>query len=310
MKIAIFGAAGFIGTNLTYKLLDNSQNELVLFDKDLSTYSSFEKADKLKIVEGDFSSPQDYDEFLENQDLVFHLISSTVPASKGIGLVQEIQENVINTIYLLDTCIKRHVKRVIFLSSGGTVYGKDYTEPFREEQKTNPISSYGLQKVTIENLLYLYHYSYGLDYKIVRLSNPYGPYQRPNGNIGVVTNFIYQALCGDKLLVYGNGNVVRDFIFIDDAITGILNIAQDSSHVNVYNLGSGIGVSINDILAEIQKVLNISANVVYVDEREVDVPVSILNIERYKNKFFHEEMIDLRNGIIKTSDYIKRIYNL
>lgn len=310
MKIAIFGAAGFIGTNLSLNLIKNDENELMLFDKGFNESPLHECIGKVKLVEGNFSSPQDYEEFLENQDLVFHLISSTVPASKGIGIAQEIQENVINTIYLLEACIKKHVKRVVFLSSGGTVYGKEYTEPFKEEQKTNPISSYGIQKTTIENLLYLYNYSYGLDYKIVRLSNPYGPYQRPNGSIGVVTNFIYQALRGDKLLVYGNGEVIRDFIFIDDAVKGIINIAQDSSDIHLYNLGSGKGLSINDILAEIRTTLNRDVDVEYIEKRSVDVPINVLNIERYKNKFGCEKMVDLKEGIIRTSAYIKKAYRL
>lgn len=108
----------------------------------------------------------------------------------------------------------------------GQVYGKEVDCPLKEKTATNPISSYGVQKVTIEKLLYLYRYMYGLDYRIIRLANPYGPYQRPNGVLGAVTTFTYKALKGDKIVVYGDGSVVRDFIYIDDAIRAIMKIVR------------------------------------------------------------------------------------
>ena len=126
----------------------------------------------------------------------------------------------------LYVCIRCGVKKVVFVSSGGTVYGKEVDCPLKEKTATNPISSYGVQKITIEKLLYLYRYMYGLDYRIIRLANPYGPYQRPNGVLGAVTTFTYKALKGDEITVYGDGSVVRDFIYIDDAIRAIMKIVN------------------------------------------------------------------------------------
>lgn len=153
-------------------------------------------------------------------------MSTTVPTTSNQHISQELVSNVIFSANLFEACIRCDVKKVVFVSSGGTVYGKEVDCPLKEKTATNPISSYGVQKITIEKLLYLYRYMYGLDYRIIRLANPYGPYQRPNGVLGAVTTFTYKALKGDEITVYGDGSVVRDFIYIDDAIRAIMKIVN------------------------------------------------------------------------------------
>ena len=136
----------------------------------------------------------------------------------------------------------------------------------------------------IEKLLYLYNYVHKLNYSIIRLSNPYGPYQRPNGKLGVITTFVYKALKGEKLVVYGDGSVVRDYIFISDAVEGIVRIASSCTEEKIFNLGSGIGTSVNDIISTIKKVLNNSIEVEYIEKRAVDVQVNYLDMSKYKKE--------------------------
>ena len=121
------------------------------------------------------------------------------------------------------------MKKIIFISSGGTIYGEGKC-PLSEEAPTNPITTYGIQKLTIEKIIYLYSYIHGIDYRIVRMANPYGPYQRPNGKLGAVTTFTYKALKNEMIEIYGDGTNVRDYIYIDDAIAAIINVAMKDTN--------------------------------------------------------------------------------
>lgn len=242
---------------------------------------------------------------MKHQDVVYHLVSTNNPSSSNIDFDNEILPNLSFSIKLLDSCVKNNVKKVIFISSGGTIYGKDVSCPISETCKTNPITSYGLQKEIIEKLLYIYKYQYELDYKVIRLANPYGPYQRPNEKLGVITSFIYSALKNKLINVYGDGSVIRDFIYIDDAIKGIINIANSNSNTPIYNLGSSQGTSINEVINIIQKILKYKLKVHYKQRRIVDVPINYLDIGLYESEFGKFNTIGLEEGIQKTIDYMK-----
>lgn len=151
---------------------------------------------------------------------------------------------------------------------------------------------------------------YGLDYRIVRLANPYGPYQRPNGILGAVTTFTYKALKGDQITVYGDGSVVRDFIYIDDAVRAIMKIVKGENKHRTFNLGCGYGTSIKQVLETIEKVLGINLNVSFIEERKVDVPVNYLDISRYEKYYGALNPISLEAGVKKTAEFMKKKYNL
>ena len=199
MKTIILGAAGFIGRNLAEKLAKKEGDPITLVDRngDVLREMKGQKGSRIQIKEMDLVRQENYDEVLLGQDVVYHLISTTVPTTSNQQIPQEISDNVELTSRLLESCVRCGVKKVVYLSSGGTVYGMNQVCPLREGMETNPINSYGVQKVMNEKLLYLYQYLYGLDYRIIRLSNPFGPYQRPNGILGAVTTFTYKALKGD-----------------------------------------------------------------------------------------------------------------
>ena len=211
---------------------------------------------------------------------------------------------------LFEACVKCGVKKVVFISSGGTVYGKEADCPLTEDTPTNPISSYGVQKITIEKLLYLYNYMYGLDYRVIRLANPYGPYQRPNGILGAVTTFTYKALKNETITVYGDGSVVRDFIYIDDAIRAIMKIVNGDTKHHTFNLGCGYGTSIKQLLGTIELALGIKLDIIYVEGRKVDVPVNYLDINRYEKYYGALNPITLADGIKRTAEFMKREYLL
>lgn len=301
-RVLILGAAGFIGTNLTLRLLQSGE-ELILFDREEASFQpeiqQEIQAGKLCRIAGSFV---DYDwkgelTLLEETAVVYHLVSTTCPTNSNRNVALEMEENLISTIRFLDACVSAKVPKVVFLSSGGTVYGKEHKGICREEEEACPITVYGVQKLGIEKILYLYQHMYGLDYRIVRLANPYGPYQRPDGVQGAVTTFTYRAMHGLPIEVYGDGSVVRDYIYIDDAVEGILKIAQQPGRYRLYNLGSGSGTSIQEVIAAVAQVLGHSLQVLFKSGREVDVPVNVLDISRFRRDFGEFSPIRLTEGI-------------
>ena len=197
MKCLILGANGFIGRNLVETLLEKGKEELTLFDREDIKYlrEGYQKSEyKFHIIQGQFCMSTDFKTLTKGIDIVYHLVSTSLPNNSNNNIGGGLVDNVVVTSLLLDACVKNGVKKIVFLSSGGTVYGISSSMPLNEDSINNPISGYGLQKITIEKLLYLYWYIYGLDYRIIRLSNPYGKYQKPNGVQGVVTTFIYEVM--------------------------------------------------------------------------------------------------------------------
>lgn len=310
MNIIILGAAGFIGTNLTISLAKDKNNRITIVDKNKEYFANIQKYnfENVEIIENQFNLDNKFEELLYDKDVVYHLLSTTVPGTSNQHISQELNANVIFSANLLDLCVKCNVKKFAFISSGGAVYGKESKCPLSENTPTNPITSYGIQKVTIEKLLYLYNYLYGLDYNVIRLANPYGPYQRPNGILGVVTTFTYNALNNKEITVYGDGNVIRDFIYIDDAINAIIKIINSNTKNKIYNLGCGYGTSINDVINTLENVLNKKVNVAYKAGRAVDVPINYLDISRYENEFGSLNPVSLENGIKMTIEFMKRNY--
>lgn len=312
MNIILFGAAGFIGKNLTVELSKNKEDILTLVDEkkefflDILQY----KLENVSIKEVFFNERSNFDDLLEGQDIVYHLVSTTVPATSNQSIAQELMANVIVTIYLLDSCVRCNIKKIVFLSSGGTIYGKDICCPIREESPSYPINSYGLQKLYIEKLIYLYHYMYGLDYRIIRLSNPYGPFQRPNGILGAVSTFTYKALKGEEIIVYGDGTVIRDFIYIDNAIKAIINIVEGEKKYRIFNVGCGYGTSIRNLLNVISSTLKVKLKISYKQERKMDVPENYLDITRYETCYGKIDAIPLNEGISKTAAFMIDYYNL
>ena len=312
MNIILLGAAGFIGTNLTLALAEQPENQITVVSRRRASFADLEARafPNVRFVEADLVAAPQYDSLLEGQDVVYHLLSTTVPTTSNRQISEELSANVILSARLFEACAAQHVKKVVFISSGGTVYGKAASCPLHEDTPTDPITSYGIQKLTIEKLLYLYHHMYGFDYRIIRLANPYGPYQRPNGVLGAVTTFTYKALAHEPITVYGDGSVVRDFLYIDDAVRGILNIVTGNTAHKIFNLGSGRGTSIREVLDTIRRELDLRPEILWQNGRPVDVPVNYLDISRYEAAFGALEPLPLDQGIRKTASFLKDYYHL
>jgi UDP-glucose 4-epimerase len=173
-------------------------------------------------IEGDLVNQEDLEAAIQGCDIIYHLVSTTLPKSSNDNPAYDIETNVIGTLHLLDLARKKMGKKVIFISSGGTVYGVPGEVPIKESYPTNPLCSYGIVKLTIEKYLALYHQLYGLDYCVIRPSNPFGERQRVTGAQGAVAVFLHKALRDEPIEIWGDGTVVRDFIYVGDLTAALV----------------------------------------------------------------------------------------
>lgn len=307
MKYLILGSSGFLGKSIVSELLKRGNDTIALFDKSVNT----EEYDDSKIskVKGDFQKIEQFDFMFKDIDIVLHLISTTRPATiLPNGYSQEIEENVLPTIKLLNACVKHKIKKIVFLSSGGTVYGNSSSLLSSERDRTDPICSYGIHKLMIEKYLFLYGLKEGLNYNIIRLSNPYGPYQDPKSGLGAVTNFVYKAIKKEKIIIYGDGTAIRDYIYIDDAVHGILNICKFEGRERIFNLGTGEGTSLNEVIDILQTHLNRRLDVEYWAARRIDLDKSVLDVDLYSQTFSKKHYVTMDEGIDKMISYLKEKY--
>ena len=197
--------------------------------------------------------------------------------------------------------------KVIFVSSGGTVYGVPEHLPICESHPTDPISAYGISKLAIEKYLGLYRRLHGLDYCVLRVANPYGPYQVPFNNQGVVASILQRALSGEAVEIWGDGEIVRDFIHIDDVVDTLIAAVDYAGPKRVFNVGSGIGRSVNQIITDVETVLKLGPIARdYKPARPADVPVNVLDIGLIQREMGWRPCIDWLEGLRSTGSWMTR----
>ena len=296
MKCIIFGGAGFLGEHLGKALIENG-HEVVVYDRASEKVETLkEKYPTINYQTGDFNSENNFNEIIDSNEIIFHLISTTVPSN--LDTVWDVTSNVLPTLRLLEACRENgKIKKIIYFSSGGTVYGKPNIIPIPEIHDTNPICSYGVQKLIIEKYLFFYYQFYGLNYSIMRIANPYGEGQAPFGAQGVIAAFLARALSGDSLKIWGETSTIRDFIYVGDVIKASLDCLEYNGIEKIFNIGSGIGVSLQDIINEIKIVVDNKVLIEQCEARKQDVPVNILNISKAKHELKWVPKVNLSEGI-------------
>lgn len=296
LNAAIFGA-GFIGQNFIRLGLRSGDKLWVLDHKECPV--EFEGS--LTWIKGDLNDENTVRCGLRNADVVYHFISSTVPGDVTEESCELIQ-NVVQTLRLLKLCVQEKVGRVVFISSA-SVYGVQENLPILEVASTNPISSHGIHKLTIEKYLQLYQYQHGLDCKIMRLSNPYGPGQSVTGRQGFIAIAIGRILAGKAVRIRGDGSTLRDYIYIDDVSEALHLMGITQTRENVFNVGSCQGYTLNQIILMIGELMGKSIEVEYEDSRFVDIPASVLNISKAKSILRKSANLSLRDGLAKTLQF-------
>ncbi len=308
MRCLVLGGGGFLGSHLCDALLAEGHTVKIFDRPNLKRYRAFSADEDVEWVEGDFANQEDVAQAVPGCDIVYHLVSTTLPKSSNDNPVYDIETNVVSTLHLLDVARKEGIKKIIFISSGGTVYGIPNDVPIREDHPTNPICSYGISKLAIEKYLNLYYTLYGLDYCVLRLANPYGERQRTSAAQGAVAVFLHKALKNESIEIWGDGLVVRDYIYVTDATDAMVKALSSTGGQKLFNLGSGQGQSLNDILEVIEGVLGRSVTRSYVEGRALDVPVSVLDIESVKESLKWEPRVEFREGLEKTLVWMKKSF--
>lgn len=302
IRILVLGADGFMGSNLVKSLVQNDRYSIRAFD--LFRYGQSKNlGDVQKDVEifsGDFLNREDVRHALEGVDYVFHFVSLTTPGSSMQDPFIDVDTNIRGTITLLDESVNASIKKVIFASSGGAIYGNSAKKLLGENDVTNPISPYAISKLTIEKYLEYYRVSKGLPYLALRYSNPYGPGQNIFGSQGVIPIFLNLVRQGKPITVFGDGKNVRDYMYIDDAIDITRKIFEMDMRHNLYNVGSGEGTDINRLISVIEEVSGIRVRIDRRPMRSVDVRSIVLDVSRISNEIGFTSGIDLKEGISRT----------
>lgn len=305
-KVLVLGGAGFIGSNLVRALVKDGKRPVIFTRPTYAVSMLSDILDNIDIIYGDFMDDVAIRKALNGVDTVYHLISTTFPNTTIESSVYDIFSNLIPTIRLVELCSENKVKRIIYASSGGTVYGEPEYLPIDEKHPLIPKSIYGQSKMTIENYLGFYARSMDIIINVLRISNPYGPGQNPFGAQGLVAVTLGKALHNRKITIYGDGNIVRDYVYIDDVIRAMTMAAKVDRSMLV-NISSAKGYSILDIVNKIEQVTKIKLVKEFIPYRVGDVKTSILSNGLAKEIFNWSPAIDLDEGIQKTWEWIKQI---
>ena len=305
VRCVVLGAGGFIGTNLCRRL-SGRVGKLRAFGRRKSFPESLTG---IEWFNGDFSDSSSLALAIEGCDTVFHLVNGSTPASANIDKVADAQSSILPTLRMLEICKVEGVRRVIFVSSGGTVYGITNQLPIDETAMNWPITAYGISKLAIERYLHLYEHLHGLEYRILRVSNPFGPYQIGLKNQGVISAFVRHGILGHAVDVWGTGSARRDYLYIDD-VTHALELAISHTGLHrVFNVGSGVSRSVNDVIGAVERTLGRPMLVRYHDARSLDVPDNVLNIGLARQSLLWEPEVDFEVGLSLTVDWMKEWVN-
>ena len=300
----IYGGAGFIGSHIAEDLLAKNLN-VSIFDKINSSKKNVQHIiNDIKFIEGDFNNKVDINRSLKNKDYVIHLVSSTLPANSNLNPFYDVESNLMSSLHLFEECVKNDIKKVIFISSGGTVYGNPIKLPINEKHPTNPLNSYGVIKLTIEKYLGMYKSLKGLNYKILRFSNPFGPRQNPKLAQGLVSHLLYRIKHKMPIEIWGDGKAIRDYFYIQDGAKSIYKAITDKSNNDVYNISSAKGLSVNQILEKFKKVLGLKFKVNYLPARKFDVKANVLDNRLAAKYLKWKPETDFNTALKKTWSYI------
>jgi UDP-glucose 4-epimerase len=301
MKIAIFGGGGFIGSTIVDRLLlDNHQ--LRIFERPrVLPFRPFSTSEKVEWCTGDLSSMHDVDNAVKDVDAVFHLVSTTLPKSSNDDPVYDVQSNVVATLQMLNAMVTRKVKKIVFISSGGTVYGPPEYLPVDEKHPTNPVVSYGITKLAIEKYLQMYRHLHGINAISLRVANPYGERQRIETAQGAVGVFLHNAIRGIPIDIWGDGSVTRDYIHVSDVAEAFVRALEYKGSSTCFNISSGEGKSLNELVKILEKTLDKSVIVRNLPSRPFDIPVSILSNTLACQELQWKPLVKMTDGIARTA---------
>lgn len=301
MNSLVVGGTGFIGKHLVDQLIMQGDAVTVYDCKELKS----ETTAKCRFIKGDLNNQQKLLIVTKGIKVVYHLAWDTFPGTSIHDPIKDIISNVIGSVNLLNACVKNDVRRIVFSSSGGTVYGEPIGLPLNENHFTNPISPYGITKLTVEKYIKLYAYTYDLKYIILRMANVYGEGQLPYRGQGVIPTFLARIYENKPFIIFGNGSIVRDYVYVTDVARAFFMAANDSSSNCTYNVGASQGVSLIKLVDKIKTITGKKISIRYKPARIFDVPRVVLDCNFIKSEIGWDAKTDLDEGIKRTWIWIQ-----
>jgi len=308
MKILVTGGAGFIGSHVADAYIEMG-HEVVIVDN-LSTGRMENVNPKAQFFKMNIHDKEIFDVFkAEKFDIVNHHAAQMDIRLSVADPVYDATNNIIGTINLLQASVKNNVKKFIFISSGGAIYGEQEYFPADEKHPTRPLSPYGITKLTGEKYIYYYHHVYDLNYVILRYANIYGPRQNPNGEAGVVAIFSNKLLTGEQPIINGNGLQTRDYVYVRDVVDANLK-AVDYNDNECFNIGTGIETDVNELFNCLNHLTGAVTEEVHGPAQPGEQLRSVLNIDKAKRLLNWTPQTSLEEGLVKTVEFFKEYHNI
>lgn len=302
-KALVIGANGFIGSHLVDALVADG-HDVSAFDRFSSGEPSY-RSSGVELLRGEFLSRTDLDSAVRGKDHVFHFLSTTNPATAEADPTLDIRTNVAQTVELLESSAAAGVGHFYFASTGGAIYGPQGKESYGETDRALPVSPYGIGKLTIEHYLHYFRTMHGLDSTSLRISNPYGTRQHPHKKQGLIPIALRQVAMGETTVRLGDGSMVRDYIYVTDAVRMITAIVGRDREHDLYNIGSGQGYSVNEVFDSLRRVTEIDFPIEDRPAPPTFVDRVVLDVARYTAEFGAPSIVDLDDGVRATYEELQ-----
>jgi len=302
MKILVTGGAGFIGSHVVDFLIKENHDVIIIDNLSSGQKENINK--KAVFYHEDLSDFEKTEEIIKKEsiEIIYHL-AAQMDVRKSVEFpIFDAQQNIINTLNLLELSVKYKIKHFIFSSSGGAIYG-DTLIPTSEEAKELPVSPYGCAKLSIEKYLNYYHRVHDLKYTALRYANVYGPRQNPKGEAGVVSIFLTKMQGNEPVLIFG-GSQTRDFVYVEDAVKANL-LALNDRESNTYNVGTSKETNIMELFNEINKFFNNKFRPIYKEKKLGEQEKSCLSYKKINKKLNWHPKVNLKSGLKKAYEWYK-----
>lgn len=306
MNVLVTGGAGFVGSHLVDALVEKGYGVIVVDNlssgkvSNLNSYALFyeQSVEDEEMMERIFS--------LHKPEYVFHLAAQASVAVSVREPSRDAKVNILGSLVLLEKSVKYGVKKFIFSSTGGAIYGEEVKVfPTPETEIPKPVSPYGIAKLCVEKYLEFFAREYGLKYTSLRYSNVYGPRQDPYGEAGVVAIFVERMLKDEPVLIYGDGEYVRDYVYVKDVVEANL-LAMERGDNEVFNIGTGRGTTVNELFRMLKELTGYRRDPVYAPPRKGDVRKSVLDCRKAKEILGWEPKVSLEEGLAMTVEYFRK----
>jgi len=307
MRILVTGGAGFIGSHTVDALVASGAGEVSVLD-DFSTGKREQVNAKATLYQTDLRDAAAVGSVVEQArpEVIFHLAAQMDVRRSVADPAFDAQVNLVGFLNLIESARKHGLKRVIFSSTGGAIYGEQDEFPCSEEHPRRPLSPYGVAKLATEAYLFFYKVEYGIDYLALRFGNVYGPRQDPHGEAGVVAIFCGRILDGKPVTIYGDGTQTRDYVYVGDVVRAVAAAAKSSASGIALNIGTGVETNVNDLYSTLAGIADFPTRAEHAAARPGEQKRSVISPARAERELGWRPEKKLADGLEETFKYFKQ----